>query len=371
MFFRVLHKDTQTSARTGIITTKRGTIETPIFMPVGTAGAVKALTPARLKELGAQIILGNTYHLFLRPGLEVIRSFDSLHNFIGWHKPILTDSGGFQIFSLKGNTKVTEEGVTFKSHLDGSTFFLSPEDVVDLQNGFDSDIQMVLDNFAGFPAERSDDLKALQLTHLWASRARERFLETNKDNVQFAILQGGLHKDLREESLDQLTGLGFEGYAVGGLSVGESGKDFHDIVTFIVPRMPEDKPRYLMGSGTPEELLLAVEHGVDMFDCVLPTRNARNGCLFTSSGKLSIKNERYKLDKQPPDPECQCYTCKNFSRALLRHLYISREINASILNSIHNIHFYLDFMSKIRYAIQFNRFNEFKKNFLKRYNKGV
>jgi len=373
MFFKVLHQDpgNENNARVGQITTKRGTIDTPIFMPVGTAGAVKALTPDRLDTIGAQIILGNTYHLFLRPGLDVLRPFGSLHRFINWPKPILTDSGGFQIFSIKGNTRVTEEHVTFKSHLDGTTFSLSPEDVVDIQNVYDSDIQMVLDNFAGHPSTPEQDRKALDITSLWANRARERFLETNNNNAQFAIIQGGLQEDLRQESLEKLTEIGFEGYAVGGLSVGESGEDFERIVKYIVPRMPADKPHYLMGSGTPEEILLAVEQGIDMFDCVMPTRNARNGCLFTSKGKIAIKNERYKSDPEPLDSACNCYTCKNFSRAYLRHLYISREINSSILNSIHNIHFYLDFMSKIRYSIQLKRFTEYKSNFLKEYKKGV
>ncbi|MCP5107328.1 MAG: tRNA guanosine(34) transglycosylase Tgt, partial [bacterium] len=315
MFFEILNKDAGSPARRGILKTKRGDIQTPIFMPVGTAGAVKALTPARLDEIGAQIILGNTYHLFLRPGLEVIRKFGSLHAFSGWNKPILTDSGGFQIFSIKGNAKVTPEGVRFKSHLDGSSFFLTPEDVVDIQATLDSDIQMVLDNFAGSPAQREEDERALDITHQWAPRARERFLAVNKANFQFAIVQGGLHTDLREKSLDVLSGMDFDGYAVGGLSVGESAEDFQRVVDFLLPRMPETKPRYLMGSGTPEEILFAVEHGVDMFDCVMPTRNARNGCLFTSRGKLTVKNERYKLDDAPPDPDCRCYTCQNFSRA--------------------------------------------------------
>ena len=371
MFFRVLNKDAYSLARQGIIKTKQGDIETPIFMPVGTAGAVKALTAAHLNEIGAQIILGNTYHLFLRPGPEVIKKFGSLHNFIGWDKPILTDSGGFQIFSIKGNSKVKEDGVQFKSHLDGSTFFLTPENVVDIQNVYDSDIQMVLDNFAGYPSIRQEDKHSLAITHLWASKARERFLETNSCNFQFAVVQGGLHIDLREESLKILSGMDFDGYAVGGLSVGESGEDFERIIRFLLPLMPGDKPRYLMGSGTPGEILLAVENGVDMFDCVLPTRNARNGTLFTSKGKLSIKNQCFTFDKNPLDPDCACYTCRNFSRAYLRHLYISKEINASILNSIHNIHFYLDFISKIRYSIKLNNFNEFKKEFLFNYKKGV
>ncbi|MCP4215660.1 MAG: tRNA guanosine(34) transglycosylase Tgt [bacterium] len=371
MFFEVLHKDEGCNARLGRIKTRRGDIETPIFMPVGTAGAVKGMLGTHLEDAGAQIILGNTYHLFLRPGIDVIKEFGSLHNFNGWDKPILTDSGGFQIFSIKGNSKVTEKGVTFKSHLDGSSFFQSPEDVVDIQNIYDSDIQMVLDNFAGHPATRAEDERALEITHLWAKRARKHFLETNNGNAQFAIIQGGLHTDLRQQSLETLGEMDFDGYAVGGLSVGESNEDFERIVRFIVPQMPALKPHYLMGSGTPEELLTAIEQGIDMFDCVMPTRNARNGCLFTSRGKLVIKNQRYKSDKEPLDPECSCYTCKNYSRAYLRHLYISREINGSILNSIHNIHFYLDFMSKIRYSIKLNGFNKFKKKFLNNYTKGV
>ncbi len=371
MFYKLDHKDQGSRARLGQINTFHGPIETPIFMPVGTAGAVKALTKAHLEDIGAQIILGNTYHLFLRPGLEVFRQFGSLHAFSGWEKPILTDSGGFQIFSLKGNTKVTEEGVRFKSHIDGSNFFLTPEDVVDIQNTYGSDIQMVLDNFAGYPAHRGDDERALGITHLWARRARDRFLATNSHNFQFAIIQGGVFTDLRRRSVETLVPMDFDGYAVGGLSVGESGEDFDKIVRFTVPLLPEDKPRYLMGSGTPEEILLAVEMGIDMFDCVMPTRNARNGCLFTSFGKISIKNQRYKLDEKPLDPNCGCYTCKHFSRAYLRHLYIAREINSSILNSIHNIHFYLDFMSKIRYAIKLNGFSEFKTKFLSQYREGV
>jgi queuine tRNA-ribosyltransferase len=250
-------------------------------------------------------------------------------------------------------------------------FFQSPEDVVDIQNVYDSDIQMALDYFAGHPATREQDQHAMEITHLWAGRARERFLATNKDNHQFAIIQGGLYTDFREESLETLRAMDFDGYAVGGLSVGESNEDFERIVSHIVPLMPKEKPHYLMGSGTPEEMLLAIEKGIDMFDCVMPTRNARNGSLFTANGKISIKNERYKMDKEPLDPECGCYTCRNFSRAYLRHLYISREINSSILNSMHNIYFYLDFMSKIRYAIGLNNFNEFKRKFLNNYNKGV
>ena len=364
MFFETTAKESSCSARAGQIVTKHGSIDTPVFMPVGTAGTVKALTPRQLDDAGAQIILANTYHLFLRPGSEVIKKFAGLHRFMAWDKPILTDSGGFQIFSLQANARVSENGVRFKSHLDGSLFTLSPEDVVDIQNVLDSDIQMVLDHFASHPASRVQDEKAFQLTGLWAARARERFLKTNRGNFQFGIIQGGLHSDLRERSLAELAAMDFDGYAIGGLSVGESLADFQRILAPLAPELPAAKPRYLMGSGTPEDILFAVENGMDMFDCVLPSRNARNGMLFTSRGKVKIKNEKYKSDQQPLDENCSCYTCRNFSRAYLRHLFISREILASILNTIHNIHFYLDFMAKIRYAIQSHKFIEFKEDFL-------
>jgi len=365
--FEVLIKDGNSNARTGLIKTNHGEIQTPIFMPVGTAGSVKAVTMKHLIEANVQIILGNTYHLFLRPGLEVIGKFGSLHNFISWDKPILTDSGGFQIFSLKDRTKVTDEGVSFQSHIDGQRFFLTPEKVVDIQNTLGSDIQMVLDNFSPYPSTEAKDIKAFNITNLWAKRAREHFLNSESKNFQFAIIQGGLNEKLRMQSLENLTDIEFDGYAVGGLSVGEPLEEFERIVSFTVPKMPEDKPRYLMGSGTPEEILYAVGNGIDMFDCVMPTRNARNGTLFTSKGKLSIKNEKYKFDNLPLDENCSCYTCKNFSRSYLRHLFLSKEISSSILNSIHNIHFYLDFMSKIRYAIKIKRFNSFKEEFLSEY----
>jgi queuine tRNA-ribosyltransferase len=367
MFFTQTGRDEICSARTGRIETKNGSIETPVFMPVGTAGTVKALTPQQLCEAGAQIILANTYHLFLRPGTEVIKQFVSLHRFMAWDKPILTDSGGFQIFSLRANAQVDDQGVRFKSHLDGSSFFLSPEAVVDIQNILDSDVQMVLDYFAPYPASRDQDENALRLTSHWAARAREHFLKTNQQNFQFAIIQGGLHADLREQSLQELCAMDFDGYAVGGLSVGENQLEFQQILRPLTPRLPVDKPRYLMGSGTPEDILFAVENGVDMFDCVLPSRNARNGAMFTSRGMVKIKNEKYKFADQPLDSACSCYTCRNFSRAYLRHLFMAREILASILNTIHNIHFYLDFMTKIRYAIQSHKFMEFKEDFLTLY----
>jgi queuine tRNA-ribosyltransferase len=367
MFFTQISRDESCSARTGRIETKNGSIETPVFMPVGTAGTVKALTPQQLNEAGAQIILANTYHLFLRPGTEVIKRFASLHRFMAWDKPILTDSGGFQIFSLRANAKVDDQGVRFKSHLDGSSFFLSPENVVDIQNILDSDVQMALDYFAPYPAAREQDENALRLTSHWATRAREHFMKTRQHNFQFAIIQGGLHADLREKSLLELHAMDFDGYAIGGLSVGENQQEFQQILRPLAPRLPVDKPRYLMGSGTPEDILFAVENGMDMFDCVLPSRNARNGALFTSRGMVKIKNEKYKLDGQPLDSACSCYTCRNFSRAYLRHLFMAREILASILNTIHNIHFYLDFMTKIRYAVKSQKFIEFKEIFLTLY----
>jgi queuine tRNA-ribosyltransferase len=367
MFFATTARETGCPARAGRILTKNGAIDTPAFMPVGTAGTVKALTPRPLEEAGAQVILANTYHLFLRPGHEVIGRFGSLRRFMGWNGPILTDSGGFQIFSLQDKARVGESGVRFKSHLDGSSFSLTPEDAVDIQNTLDSDIQMALDHFAPHPATRLQDEKALRLTSAWAARARERFLKTNRNNHQFAIVQGGLREDLRRRSLQELAAMDFDGYALGGLSVGESQADFYRIVKALAPELPAEKPRYLMGAGTPEDILLAVENGVDMFDCVLPSRNARNGALFTSRGRVRIKNEKYKDDHRPLDEACACYTCRNFSRAYLRHLFISREILASILNTVHNIHFYLDFMAKIRYAIASRKFIEFKENFLALY----
>jgi queuine tRNA-ribosyltransferase len=364
LFFETTARDARCQARAGRVTTKNGAFDTPAFMPVGTAGTVKALTPEQLEQAGAQVILANTYHLFLRPGTGIIRAFGSLHRFMAWDKPILTDSGGFQIFSLRANARVGEEGVRFKSHLDGSSFSLTPEDVVDIQNVLDSDIQMALDHFAPHPASRAQDEKALRLTSAWAARARGRFAATNRANSQFAIVQGGLHEDLRQRSLAELVAMDFDGYAIGGLSVGETAADFQRILQPLAPELPAAKPRYLMGSGTPEDILFAVESGMDMFDCVLPSRNARNGTLFSSRGKVRIKNEKYKSDPRPLDEDCGCYTCRHFSRAYLRHLFVSREILASILNTIHNIHFYLDFMAKIRYAIYSHKFIEFKENFL-------
>ncbi len=371
MQFEIKNRQAGCGARTGILRLNHGVVATPNFMPVGTAGTVKGLTVKQLEECEAEIILANTYHLFLRPGTEIFEQFGGIHRFIGWEKPVLTDSGGFQIFSLKGNSRVETEGVRFKSHLDGSNIFFSPEKVVQVQNLINSDIQMVLDYFAAFPATYEEDEQALKITLNWAERARKEFLRSGSRNLQFAIVQGGLFENLREVCVRKLVAMEFEGYGLGGLSVGESRKDFFRILTFSAGLLPVEFPHYLMGAGEPEEILLAVENGIDLFDCVLPTRNARNGMLFTSSGKLRIKNERFKKDEVPPDPCCQCYTCRNFSRAYLRHLYISKEILSSVLNSIHNISFYLDFMKKIRYAIDSGNFSEFKNSFLEEYHKGV
>ncbi len=369
--FEVQARCSRSQARAGCFETAHGRIQTPVFMPVGTAASVKGMTVDRLEELGAQIILGNTYHLYLRPGAEVIRQFGSLHAFSGWKRPILTDSGGFQIFSLKENTKVSEAGVRFKSHLDGSLHQFSPESVVDYQLLLDSDIQMVLDYFAGYPAEREQDEKAQRITSAWAARARAQFLARRDRQLQFGIVQGGLHLDLRQRSLHELQEIGFDGYAIGGLSVGEKKSEFEEVVGAVAPQLPAGHPHYLMGSGTPPELLYAVEHGIDMFDCVMPTRNARNGSLFTWNGKLAIKNERFKNDPAPLDESCGCYTCRTHSRAYLRHLFVSREISAAVLNTIHNLHFFLDFLRQIRYSIQSDNFFEFKNRFLARYSTGV
>ncbi len=370
MKFEIFNKDENCHARLGKLSTKRGDIETPIFMPVGTCGSVKAMTMEHLKEAQAQIILGNTYHLFLRPGMDVIEKFKGLHNFCGWNKPILTDSGGFQIFSLSSFTKVEEAGVRFSSHIDGKKFFFTPKNVVDIQCKIDSDIQMVLDNFAGYPSSVEDNIKSTNLTAKWAKEAREHFLSKKSPNAQFGIVQGGLSEELRVQSLKDLREMDFEGYAIGGLSVGEPVQEFKRIVSFLAPQLPYDKPRYLMGSGTPEEILWAVEHGVDMFDCVMPSRNARRGTLFTSFGRLNIKNKKYAFDSNPIDSECQCYTCRNYSRAYLRHLYKCQEISSAILNTIHNISFYLDFMGKIRYSIKLNKFKKFKEDSLNGFLRG-
>ncbi|HZS46621.1 MAG TPA: tRNA guanosine(34) transglycosylase Tgt [Blastocatellia bacterium] len=375
MQFEVLHRDSRTQARSGIIRTAHSEIETPVFMPVGTAGSVKAITQEMLEALDARIILGNTYHLLLRPGHELIRSLGGLHKFISWPRSILTDSGGFQVFSLGDLRKLTEEGVTFRSHLDGSLIALSPEISMEIQTALGSDIVMCFDECTPFPATREQATASLELTTRWAKRCRDRFdqlhqVETAPDQVLFGIVQGSVYQDLRRQSLDQLCEIGFEGYAIGGLSVGESKEQMYDVTEFIAPQLPQEQPRYLMGVGTPEDLVESVARGVDMFDCVMPTRNARNGQLFTSRGKLNIRNAQWVTDGRPIDEECECAVCQRYSRAYLRHLHVSGEILASILASYHNLYFYLDTMKRIRQAIRLSLFEDFRHEYHARLSRG-
>ena len=372
--FSVTHTDG--AARAGLMSTPHGDVETPAFMPVGTQGAVKAMTVRMLEDAGAAIILGNTYHLWLRPGAELIARRGGLHRFNGWSRPILTDSGGYQVFSLAARRTVEEQGVHFRSHLDGSAMLLTPERAVDIQACLGSDIAMVLDECPPHPSPKDAIATSLALTTRWARRCRTRLEElragdtaqgvtpTNPGQAQFGIVQGGVYPDLRAESAARLAEVGFEGYAVGGLSVGEPNELMYDVVGEVATRLPADKSRYLMGVGTPADLVEAVSRGIDLFDCVLPTRNARNGQLFTRQGPLNIKNARFAEDDAPPDPACGCYTCAHFSRAYLRHLYISGEITGSILNTVHNVTFYLDTMRLIRHAIAFGTFSAFKQEYL-------
>jgi len=359
--FTLVNSSTECAARCGEVTTLHGTIKTPVFMPVGTLGTVKAVTPENLVDLGAQIILGNTYHLFIRPGHGLIREFGGLHGFMHWDRPILTDSGGFQIFSLKDLAKITEQGAEFRSHLDGSRLFLGPEDAVHVQEALGSDIMMVLDTCIPYPADRDEAGRATALTSRWARRCRKAQSDTGQ--LLFGIVQGGMYPDLRKQSAQELIDIGFDGYAIGGLSVGEPKDLMQEMLTKTVPNLPADFPVYLMGVGTPEDLVEGVYRGVDMFDCVMPTRNARNGMLFTSEGRVVIKNSRYREDHGPVDEQCNCYTCRNYSRAYLRHLFQCREILAYQLNSIHNLHYYCSLMSDMREAIAEDRFKNFRNAF--------
>ena len=372
--FRVTHRDGR--ARAGVLSTAHGEVETPAFMPVGTQGAVKGVTHRDVESLGAQILLSNTYHLYLRPGDDVIARRGGLHRFIGWNKPILTDSGGYQVFSLAERRTITEEGARFRSHLDGSEHLLTPEKATDIQSQLGSDIAMVFDECLALPAEQAAARASMERTLRWACRARDRFLalrdglvpgviSTNPGQAQFGIVQGGVDKNLREESARQTVDVGFDAYAIGGLSVGESPDMMYDIVAHTTPFLPDDRPRYLMGVGTPEDIVEAVARGVDMFDCVLPTRNARNGQLFTSRGRINISNAQYAEDEGPVDPDCECYTCRTFSRAYLRHLSRANEINAATLNTLHNLHFYLDTLRRIRESLRFGRFETFRHDFLR------
>tara|TARA_R110002049_G_scaffold20922_15_gene76971 strand:+ start:253 stop:1362 length:1110 start_codon:yes stop_codon:yes gene_type:complete len=354
---------TSGAARRGRLTLAHGTVETPVFMPVGTYGTVKAMTPQMLTDIGAQICLGNTFHLWLRPGLDVIAAHGGLHRFMAWDGPILTDSGGFQVFSLGGLRKISEEGVRFASPLDGARLFLTPEESMRIQTVLDSDIAMIFDECTPYPATHDEAARSMQLSLRWAQRSRDAFDALDNPNALFGIVQGGMFEDLRDESLAALEAIGFPGYAIGGLSVGEPKEDMRRILAHTAPRLPADKPRYLMGVGTPEDLVASVCAGIDMFDCVMPTRNARNGWLFTRFGDLKIKNAIHKADTSPLDASCACYTCRNFSRAYLHHLYRSGEILSSILNTVHNLHYYQTLMRELREAIADDRLQEYAARF--------
>lgn len=364
--YKLIKKSKDTKARVGEIKTNHGIIKTPVFMPVGTRATVKTMTPEEVKDLGAQIILSNTYHLFLRPGPEIIEKAGGLHKFMNWHGPILTDSGGFQVFSLSANRKITEEGVTFRSHIDGSKQFLSPEVSIDVQNSLGSDIIMAFDECAPYPATYEYIEHSMSRTTRWAKRCKDHHKNTDNQAL-FGIVQGGMYKELRKKSAEDLVAMDFPGYAVGGLSVGEPKDIMVDILDYTTDFLPEDKPRYLMGVGTPDYLFEAVEHGIDMADCVLPTRIARNGTAMTSVGRVIAKNGKYKEDFTSLDENCDCYTCKNYTKAYIRHLFNVNEILAYRLLSIHNIYFLTKLMENIRNAILEDRFLEYKKEFYESY----
>lgn len=346
------------NARTGILKTPHGEIKTPIFMPVGTRATVKTLSPQELEDIKAEIILGNTYHLYLRPGHKLIEKAGGLHEFMSWHKPILTDSGGFQVMSLSGLNKITPEGVHFQSHIDGSYHMFKPEKVIEIQNAIGADIIMSFDECPPYPATKKYISESLKTTLEWAARGKQAHKNTEKQAL-FGIVQGGVYKDLREESAKQLIKMDFPGYSIGGLAVGEEKEDMFRITKFLDKVLPKGKPRYLMGVGTPKDLLLNIENGVDMFDCVMPTRNARKGTIFTWQGKMIIKAARYKEDFSPIDENCQCYACRNFSRAYIRHLFSVNELLGMRLATIHSLHFYLDLISKIRSAITKGEYSKF------------
>jgi queuine tRNA-ribosyltransferase len=348
---------TDGAARAGRITTAHGTIDTPVFMPVGTYGSVKAMSPQELQDLGAQIVLGNTFHLWLRPGLEVIGAHGGLHRFMAWPGPILSDSGGFQVFSLGALRQISEDGVKFQSPVNGDACFLTPEESMRIQRVLASDIVMVFDECTPYPASVEQARASMQLSARWAERSRAA--HEGNPNALFGIVQGGTYEGLRDESLERLTRIGFDGYAIGGLSVGEPKADMMRIIGHTAPRLPSDKPRYLMGVGTPRDIVEAVAAGIDMFDCVLPTRNARNGWLYTSAGVVKLRNARYRDDTGPLDPACDCYTCRNFTRAYLHHLQRVNEILGARLNTIHNLHYYLELMRRIRTAIRGGAFGRF------------
>jgi queuine tRNA-ribosyltransferase len=352
-------------ARAGVLQTAHGAIQTPVFMPVGTKATVKSMLPEELKDLGTQVLLGNTYHLHLRPGEKTIQKLGGLHKFMNWHEPILTDSGGFQVFSLSKLTKINEDGVQFRSHLDGALHFLSPEKSMEIQMDLGSDIIMAFDECLKYPATIEEVEQSMQLTHRWLQRSKDAM--TRKESLLFGIVQGGLEYERRRQSLDLTLEVDLPGYAMGGFSVGEPIELMHKLVKEVAPHMPKQKPRYLMGVGTPLDLILCVDAGMDMFDCVMPTRVARNGTMFTWQGRVSIKRSEYREDPGPLDPECDCYTCKNYSKAYLRHLFLSGEILSSRLGTIHNLHFYLNLMRKSREAIVGGTWETFRDHCLTRF----
>jgi tRNA-guanine transglycosylase, queuosine-34-forming len=359
-----VHK-TAGNARRATLMTAHGAIQTPVFMAVGTKATVKAMTPGELKECGTQVVLGNTYHLHLRPGEGTIKKMGGLHKFMNWHGPILTDSGGFQVFSLSQLRNMSEKGVEFRSHLDGAKYFISPEKSMEIQMDLGSDIIMAFDECLKYPATDEEIEKSMALTYRWLLRSKEAM--TRKESMLFGIVQGGLDLKHRLKSLDQICSVDLPGYALGGFSVGEPIHLMHEILPSVAPQMPANKPRYLMGVGTPTDLIIAIDAGIDMFDCVMPTRVARNGTIYTWQGKVSIKRSEYKEDPSPLDPECDCYTCANYTKAYLRHLFLSGELLSSRLNTIHNIHFYMKLMEKARQAIEEGRWEEFRDDCLTRF----
>jgi queuine tRNA-ribosyltransferase len=353
--------NTDGAARRAKLSFARGEIQTPIFMPVGTSATVKAMTPDELEQVGAQIVLGNTFHLMLRPGTDVIQAHGDLHDFMQWQKPILTDSGGFQVWSLAALRKIEEKGVTFRSPVDGSKIFLGPEEAINIQHKLGSDIVMIFDECTPYPATEKEARDSMQLSLRWAERSK--VAHAGSSSALFGIVQGGMYQNLRDESLAGLREIGFDGYAIGGLSVGEPKEEMYKVLKHLTSSMPENAPRYLMGVGTPENLVTAVHYGIDMFDCVLPTRNARNGWLYTETGVVKIRNAKYLMDTRPIDEACGCSTCKQFSRSYIKHLLKTNEILGARLATVHNLHFFLNLMQKMRDAIEVNAFDEFRGNF--------
>jgi len=369
--FDIIAQDASTRARAGIFVTDHGMVETPVFMPVGTSGVVKTLTPAELQECRVQIILGNTYHLYLRPGLDVIQAAGGLHRFNAWPGPILTDSGGYQVFSLAHLGKLTEDEIIFRSHIDGSKHRLSPAISMEIQRTLGADIVMAFDECTPYPCDREYARQALERTHRWERLSREHFLKLKPlyghRQYQFGIVQGSVYPDLRAESVKALTEMDFDGYAVGGLAVGEPKEQMFEILSLVAPQLPEKKPRYLMGVGKPEDIVRAIGWGIDMFDCVLPSRNARNGTLYTWKGRIVLKQSQYRMDFASPDPNCSCYTCRNFSRAFLRHLFMNGEMTGLRLNTLHNVHFFMELVSRARQAILSGDYENWQTQFFRNY----